>query len=221
MGENVTLTCADGVKISAYVAKPAGKPKGGMVVIQEIFGVNHHIRAVADRYATEGYFAVAPALFDRVAPGIETGYDGDERKKGMETKGKVDNSKVPYDVKAAIAYAAQAGKVGLVGYCWGGTIAFQAACQFDGLVAAVGYYGSGIAAMSDQKPKIPLMLHFGDKDQSIPMADVEKIKAARPDVPAFVYSAGHGFNCDERGSFDQAAADLAKSRTLEFFAKHF
>jgi carboxymethylenebutenolidase len=221
MGENITLTCADGVKISAYVAKPAGTPKGGMVVIQEIFGVNHHIRAVTDFYASQGYLAVSPALFDRVQPGIEVGYEGPDRQKGMETKGKVDNAKAELDVQAAIDYAKQAGKVGVVGYCWGGTLAFVAATKLSGVTAAVGYYGSGIAAMADQKPKAPIILHFGDKDQSIPLTDVEKIKNARPDVPVYVYAAGHGFNCDERGSYDKAAADLARSRTLEFFGKYF
>ncbi len=221
MGENITLTCADGVKISAYVAKPAGAPKGGMVVIQEIFGVNHHIRAVTDFYASQGFLAVAPALFDRVQPGIEVGYEGPDRQKGMETKGKVDNAKAEIDVQAAIDYAKQAGKVGVVGYCWGGTLAFVAATKLEGVTAAVGYYGSGVAAMSDQKPKAPIILHFGDKDQSIPLIDVEKIKNARPDVPVYVYAAGHGFNCDERGSYDKAAAELARSRTLEFFGKYF
>jgi carboxymethylenebutenolidase len=221
MGENVTLTASDGVKIGAYVAKPAGTPKGGMVVIQEIFGVNHHIRAVTDFYASQGYFAVAPALFDRVEPGVEVGYDGADRQKGMETKGKVDNAKAELDVQAAIDYAKQAGKVGVVGYCWGGTLAFLAATKLEGVTAAVGYYGSGVAAMAANKPKAPIILHFGDKDQSIPMTDVEKIKAARPDVPVYVYSAGHGFNCDERGSYDKTAADLARSRTLEFFGKYF
>ena len=221
MGENITLTCADGVKISAYVAKPAGAPKGGMVVIQEIFGVNHHIRAVTDFYASQGFLAVAPALFDRVQPGIEVGYEGPDRQKGMETKGKVDNAKAEIDVQAAIDYAKQAGKVGVVGYCWGGTLAFVAATKLEGVTAAVGYYGSGVAAMSDQKPKAPIILHFGDKDQSIPLIDVEKIKNARPEVPVYVYAAGHGFNCDERGSYDKAAAELARSRTLEFFGKYF
>lgn len=221
MGENVTLTCADGVKIGAYVAKPAGAPKGGMVVIQEIFGVNHHIRAVTDFYASQGYFAVAPALFDRIQPGLEMGYEGEERKKGMETKGKVDNAKAELDVQAAIDYAKQAGKVGVVGYCWGGTLAFVSVTRLEGVTAAVGYYGSGVAAMCGQKPKAPIILHFGDSDASIPLIDVEKIKDARPETPVYVYAAGHGFNCNERASYDKAAADLARSRTLEFFSKHF
>jgi carboxymethylenebutenolidase len=220
MGEKITLTGSDGVKISAYVARPAGTPKAGMVVIQEIFGVNSHIRNVTDFYASQGYLAIAPALFDRVEPGVEVGYEGADRQKGMETKGKVDNAKAEIDVQAAIDYAKQAGKVGLVGYCWGGTLAFLSAWKLKGLNAAVGYYGSGIAAMCDQKPSIPCMLHFGDKDQSIPLTDVEKIKVARPELPIYVYSAGHGFNCDERGSYDKTAADLARSRTLEFFTKN-
>jgi carboxymethylenebutenolidase len=220
MGENITLTCKDGVKISAFVAKPEGKPKGGMVVLQEIFGVNHHIRAVAERYAAQGYLAIAPGMFDRVGPGIELGYEAPDRAKGSEIRGKVDDAKAVLDIEAAVDYAKQAGKVGVVGFCWGGTLAYMAAVKVDGIAAAVGYYGGGVAAMADQKPKVPTMLHFGDQDQSIPMTAVEKVKAARPDVPVYVYAAGHGFSCDERGSFDKTASDLARDRTLEFFSKH-
>jgi carboxymethylenebutenolidase len=220
MGENITLTCKDGVKISAFVAKPEGKPKGGMVVLQEIFGVNHHIRAVAERYAAQGYLAVAPGMFDRVGPGIELGYEAPDRAKGGETRAKVDMGKAVLDIQAAVDYAKQAGKTGVVGFCWGGTLAYLAALKVDGVAAAVGYYGGGVAALADQKPKVPTMLHFGDQDHSIPLADVEKIKAARPDIPVYVYSAGHGFSCDERGSFDKEASDLARERTLAFFAQH-
>ncbi len=220
MGETVTLTAEDGAKFSAYVAKPAGKPRGGVVVIQEIFGVNHHIRAVADRYAAEGYLAVAPALYDRVQGGYETGYNQEDVQAGMATRAKTDPAKVLLDVKAAVAEAGKAGKVGVVGYCWGGTLAYAAAVNIPGVAAASGYYGAGVAAMCDQAPKVPTILHFGETDHSIPMADVEKVKAARPDVPVYVYAAGHGFNCDERGAYHKESADLARQRTYDLFAKH-
>ena len=220
MGENITLTAEDGVKIGAYVAKPAGAPRGGVVVIQEIFGVNHHIRAVADRYAAEGYLAVAPALYDRVQAGYESGYDQPDMQAGIATRAKTDHAKVMLDVKAAVAEAAKAGKVGVVGYCWGGTLAFAAAVHIPGVAAASGYYGAGVAAMCDHAPVAPTILHFGETDHSIPMADVDKVKAARPETPVYVYAAGHGFNCDERGAYDKAAADLARQRTYDLFAQH-
>jgi len=220
MGEKITLTCKDGQKIGAYVARPAGAPKGGIVVLQEIFGANQHIRKTADLYAAEGYLAIAPALFDRVEPGLELGYTGDDPKKGMETRGKTELPKTLMDIEAAIDAVKDAGKVGVVGYCWGGTLAYASAVNLPGVAAAVGYYGGGVAGMSDKKPNAPTMLHFGEKDHSISMADVEKVKANQPDIPVFVYPAGHGFNCDERASHDRESADLARSRTLAFFAKH-
>jgi carboxymethylenebutenolidase len=220
MGENITLTTEDGAKIGGYVAKPAGKPRGGIVVVQEIFGVNHHIRAVADRYAAQGYLAVAPALYDRVQPNYESGYEQPDVQAGVAIRAKTEHAKVMLDVKAAIAEAAKGGKVGIVGYCWGGTLAYAAAVEFPGVAAASSYYGAGVAAMADKKPVAPTIIHFGDTDHSIPMSDVEKVKAARPETPVYVYSAGHGFNCDERGAFNKAAAELASQRTAEFFAKH-
>lgn len=219
MGEKITLTCKDGQKIGAYLARPAGTPKGGVVVLQEIFGANQHIRKVADLYAAEGYLAIAPALFDRVEPDLELGYTGDDPKKGMETRGKTELPKTLLDIEAAIEAVRSAGKVGVVGYCWGGTLAYAVAVNLSGVAAAVGYYGGGIAAMSDKKPQIPTMLHFGEKDHSISMADVEKVKANQPQLPIFVYPAGHGFNCDERASYDKESADTARSRTLAFFAE--
>lgn len=219
MGEKITLTCKDGQKIGAYLARPSGPAKGGIVVLQEIFGANQHIRNVADRYAAEGYLAIAPALFDRVEPGVELGYTGDEPKKGMEIRGKTELPKTLLDIEAAVDAVKPAGKVGVVGFCWGGTLAYAASVNLQGVTAAVGYYGGGIAAMSDRPPQIPIMLHFGEKDQSISMADVEKVKANQPQIPVFVYPAGHGFSCDERASYDKESADLARSRTLAFFAE--
>ncbi len=221
MGENITLTASDGVKIGAYVARPAGKPKGGMVVIQEIFGVNHHIRATADLYAAQGYLAVAPAIYDRVQKDFESGYEQADVQAGVAIRQKCKNEDILKDIGAAVAEAAKGGKVGIVGYCLGGSMAFASACGVPGLSAAVGYYGGQIAAMADQKPKCPTILFFGETDHSISMADVDKIKAARPDVESTVFpGVGHGFNCDERGAYNKEAADKARKMALDFFAKH-
>ena len=220
MGEKIKLTAKDGVQIGAYVAKPAGAPKGGVVVIQEIFGVNQHIRAVADQYAAQGYLAVAPALYDRAQPDFECGYTQDDVKTGAGIRGKLDNEKIKLDIEAAVAEAAKGGKVGVVGYCFGGTMTFVAACHIPGVAAASAYYGGGACAMAGDKPNCPTIMHFGETDHSIPMADVEKFKAARPETPVYVYPAGHGFNCDERGSYHEASRDLARKRTYDFFAKH-
>ena len=220
MGTNITLTAADGFKLGGWRADPVGKPKGGLVVIQEIFGVNSHVRNVCDRFAAQGYTAVAPAVFDRIAPNFECGYSPAEVEHARTFIPKIDWAKIMLDTSAAIDAVKSAGKVGIVGYCMGGTVSFLAACRLDGLSCASGYYGGGIAAAANEKPRVPTILHFGDQDQSIPMADVEKVKAARPETPIFVYHAGHGFHCDERASFSPFAAQVAGARTQELFAKH-
>lgn len=219
MGQTLTLTAKDGHKFGAYRADPSGKPRGALVVIQEIFGVNNHIRRVTDGFAQQGYVAVSPALFDRVEKGIELGYDPKSIESGRDIRTKVPLDGTLADLQAAIDYARQFGKVGVVGYCWGGGLAFLAATRLPGTVAAVGYYGGMVAAHASEKPKAPVMLHFGDQDHSIPMSDVETVKAARPDVPVFVYHAGHGFACDERGSYNEEASKAALERTLRFFAE--
>ena len=221
MGEHVELTAKDGAKIGAYVAKPAGKPKGGIVVIQEIFGVNHHIRAVADQYAAQGYLAVAPAVYDRAQKGFDVGYEQADIQAGLAVRAKTKPEETVLDLEAAVAEASKGGKVGVVGYCLGGTLTFVAACKVPGVSAAVAYYGGQIATMCDQKPKAPTMMIFGETDHSIPMSDVEKIRAARPDCEIHVFKgAGHGFNCDERGAYDKEAADGARKLAYDFFAKH-
>jgi carboxymethylenebutenolidase len=220
MGENINLTAKDGATIGAYRSAPADEPKGGMVVLQEIFGVNHHIRAVADRYAAAGYLAIAPALFDRVEPGVELGYGQADRPRAMEIRGKTKLEETLADIEAAIALAGAGGRVGVVGYCWGGTLAWAAATRLSGISAAVGYYGGGIAGMLDEQPRAPVMLHFGERDKHIPLSDVEKIRAAHPEIPVFVYAADHGFNCDERESYDAASAKEAQARTFAFFAEN-
>ena len=220
MGHWIELKPEGASPISAWRADPAGKPRGGIVVIQEIFGVNAHIRAVTDRFASEGYLAIAPAVFDHVEKGVDIGYDPDSRTRGMAVVGKLDFEQTLRDAAAAVAVAKEGGKVGIVGYCFGGSVAWAAAARLTGLSAAVGYYGGRILAMSEMKPKVPTMLHFGEKDQHIPVAGVREFAAARPDLPVHIYPADHGFNCDHRESYDAPRAALAWSRTIEFFRKH-
>jgi carboxymethylenebutenolidase len=219
MGQTITLTAKDGHKLGGYRADPTGKPRGAIVVIQEIFGVNHHIRNVTDGFAKEGYVAVAPALFDRIEKGLELGYDQKSIESGRALRAKVALDDSLADLQAAIDYAKQFGKVGVVGYCWDGSLAFLAATRLAGVAAAVGYYGGMIAEHAQEKPKVPTLLHFGDQDQSIPMSDVEKVKKARDELPIHVYHAGHGFSCDERASYNAEAAKTARERTLKFFAE--
>jgi carboxymethylenebutenolidase len=221
MGETLTLTAEDGHKFAAYRATPSGAPRGGIVVVQEIFGVNQHIRKLADGFAADGYLAIAPALFDRVERGYETGYGPQDIERGRATRGKLSTDQAMMDVKATVKELQKAGvKVGVVGYCFGGTIAWLSATRIDGVSAAVGYYGGGVADAAEEKPKAPVMLHFGETDASIPMDHVEKVKKAQPNVPVFTYPAGHGFVCDERGSYHAESAKTARERTMEFFRKH-
>ena len=220
MGHWIELKPEGADPIRAWRADPAGKPRGGIVVIQEIFGVNAHIRAVTDRFAKEGYLAIAPAVFEHIEKGFDVGYDPDSRARGMAVVGKVDVEQTLRDAAAAIEVAKEGGKVGIVGYCFGGTIVWRAAARLPGLSAAVGYYGGGIVGLKDLEPRVPTMLHFGEKDQHIPVAGVREVAAAHPEVEVHIYPADHGFNCDHRESYDAPSAALAWTRTLEFFAKH-
>lgn len=214
MGETLTLTASDGHEFSAYLARPAGAPKGGVVLIQEIFGVNSHIRSVADEYAGEGYLVCAPALFDRIEPGIELGYTDADIQAGLGHKNTVGNDAPMLDIAAARDVAAAAGKVGVVGYCWGGALTWLAACKVDGLSAASSYYGGGIGSMKDLAAKCPVIFHFGEEDHAIPMDEVDSVKAAQPACPVYVYPAGHGFNCEQRGSHHPESRAIALERTL-------
>lgn len=225
MGQTIELTAADGFKFPAYVAQPAGKPRGAVVVLQEIFGVNSHIRSVADGYAAEGYLAVAPATFHRVQQGVELGYTEDDMKTGFGLKTAVEALPAPgvmQDIQAAVDHAAQAGKVGIVGYCWGGLLTWRSASLLNGLSAAAPYYGGGMTAGDEpaRKPTVPVLAHFGSQDHWIPLDTVEAFRNAQPGVTVQVYEANHGFNCDQRGSYNEAAAKLARERTLAFFAQH-
>ena len=227
MGQFVDLTSADGQKIPAYVARPEGTPRGGIVVLQEIFGVNSHIRSVADGYAKAGYVAVAPATFQRVQPGVDMGYTDADMKAGFELKGKTEALPAPGllpDIQAAIDYAAKesGGKVGIVGYCWGGLLSWRAAALAKGLSAAVTYYGGGMTAAEEsaRQPKVPVLAHFGDKDHWITVDSGKAFEKAHPTVEVHLYEAAHGFNCAPRGSYNAAAAETALARSLAFFAKH-
>jgi carboxymethylenebutenolidase len=223
MSQHIELAAADGHRFGAYVATPAqGKPRGAIVVVQEIFGVNPHIRAVADGYAAEGYLAIAPALFDRVERGLEIGYDEADVKRGMALKAASPNDKALADIAAAIGHAGPAGggKVGIVGYCWGGLLAWLAACSLDGLACAVTYYGGGMTQQQALAPRCPVLAHFGERDHAIPLAGVEAFRAAQPGVEVHLYPAGHGFNCDQRAAYDAPSARLARERSLAFFARH-
>jgi carboxymethylenebutenolidase len=220
LGTQISLTASDGFTLGGYRADPPGSPKGGLVVIQEIFGVNHHIRNVCDRFAALGYACVAPAVFDRISPNFECGYSPAEVENARAFVAKIDWEAMMRDTAAAIDVVRGAGKVGIVGYCMGGSVAFLAACNLDGLSCAIGYYGGAIARNADKKPKVATLLHFGDQDQSIPMSDVEIVKQKRPDVEIHVYHAGHGFSCDERSSYNEAAHKEALERTLAWLAKY-
>jgi carboxymethylenebutenolidase len=221
VGQDIQLTASDGFKLGGYRADPAGTPKAAIVVIQEIFGVNHHIRSVCDRLVQEGYVAVAPALFDRTQKGFECGYTPDEIANARKFIANPDWDAMLRDTKAAIDELKKEGPVAIMGFCMGGSIAFLAAARLDGLAAAICYYGGAIAKFADEKPKCPTQMHFGEKDQSIPMTDVETIKKKRPDCEIYVYpDAAHGFHCDERGSYSDASAKIAWPRSMEFLSKH-
>jgi len=227
MGTIVNLKAADGHSVPAYVAQPAAKPKGGVVVLQEIFGVNSHIRQVADGYAAEGYLAVVPACFHRVKPGVELGYSQDDMGEGFGYKTAVEALPAPgvlQDIQAAIAHAASAsgGKVGIVGYCWGGLLTWRSACLLSGLSAAVPYYGGGVTTPEEtaRTPRVPVLAHFAEDDQWIPMDTVQAFAKAHPQVQVHTYAAHHGFNCDQRGAWHAPSAQLARERTLAFFAQH-
>ena len=220
MGETISLKSQAG-EISAWLATPKGTPKGGIVVIQEIFGVNHHIKAVTDKFAADGYVALAPAFFDHVKKNVDLGYTPDTIAEGRKYVMELGFDKPVQDVQAAMDELKKRGaqKIGVTGFCWGGTICWLAATRLKP-DAVSGYYGGGIHANKNEKPQVPTMLHFGDKDMHIPMAHVNELRNLHPEVAIFDYPADHGFHCDERGSWDAAASKQAMARTMEFFGKH-
>lgn len=221
MGDQIKIKMQDGFELSAYRSMPLDQSKGVVVVIQEIFGVNGHIREVADGYAAQGYSAIAPALFDRIERDIELGYAQADMGKGIELAFQgLEMAQTMKDLQSVVDYGAAQGAVGVVGYCFGGLLTYLSACQLNGVSAASSYYGGGIAGVLDHQPKCPLIMHFGELDAHIPMTDVEKIKAANPRIPVHVYDADHGFNCDHRASYSEQAAEIALQRTLAHFDQH-
>ena len=228
MGTWIDLTSADGFTFPVYEAKPAGASmRGAVVVVQEIFGVNDHIRQVADGFAAQGYLALAPSMFHRLKAGVDLGYGTDDMTAGRELKAAAEALPAPgvmADLQATVdhAGAASGGKVGIVGYCWGGLVSWRAACVLNGLAFAAPYYGGGMTVGADaaRQAKVPVLAHFGEQDHWIPLETVNAFAQAHPDVDVKVYAANHGFNCDQRGSWDAAAAALARERTLAFFAAH-
>jgi carboxymethylenebutenolidase len=220
MGTTIELTASDGHRLAAYRADPSGKARGAIVVVQEIFGVNSHIRSVADGYAADGYATIAPALFDRAERNVDIGYSPAEIARGREIRSKIDNHQAMQDVSAALKAVSGAGKVGIVGYCWGGLIAWLASANVPGLACAVPYYGGGMPDHIGIAPRCPVMAHFGERDQHIALEGVRKLATAHPQHIVHIYAADHGFNCDQRGSYDAAAAKLARSRTLDFFRQY-
>jgi carboxymethylenebutenolidase len=221
MGQMLTLNAEDGHQLSAYRATPAGTPRGALVVIQEIFGVNSHIKRVCDGFAADGYVALAPALFDRVEPGYATGYAQEDVERGRNVRQKLGWDMMVMDTRAAVEELKKTGlKLGVVGYCMGGSMAWLAATRIPGLAAAVGYYGGAVAEFATEQPRCPVLLHFGETDTSIPREHWDTIREAQPTVPMHIYPAGHGFNCDERGSYHEPSARLARERTIEFLRRH-
>jgi carboxymethylenebutenolidase len=220
MGESIFVATADGHRVSAYKATPSGGSTRSLVVVQEIFGVNHHIRTVCDRFAAAGYTAIAPALFDRTQPGVELAYDAEGVAAGRALMGKLTPDGTMADIAAA-ADQLEAGSIGIVGYCYGGTVAWWGATETTRYAAASCWYGGGIVRTKEAVPHCPVQMHFGELDGGIPLTDVEAIRAVQPDIEIHVYrGAQHGFGCDERASFNQASYDLAQQRTLDFFARH-
>jgi len=221
MGEIVGLTASDGQELDAYVSQPSNEPIAGLVVIQEAFGVNHHIRSVAGSYAKDGFLAVAPALFDRIERGVELGYGGADLQKGIALARRINPADATTDVAVALKYLSKHGakKCGVIGYCFGGTMAWLSATRLNP-DAVVGYYGGNIASFAQENPHCPVMLHFGTLDKHIPKEGIDRVHTLHPEVQIFWYEADHGFNCDERASYNAVAAKQARDRSLEFLKKH-
>ena len=222
MGRKLRLKASDGFELGAYRADPAGRPRGRVVVIQEIFGVNNHIRSVCDRLADAGYTALAPQVFDRVERDFETGYSDAEVAHARTYIAKLDWAKVMTDTEAAIDALKREGAVAVMGFCLGGSVSYLAATKTGGLAGAVCYYGGQIIQHIDKKPRCPVQMHFGAHDTHIPLSDVETMKQKQPQAEIYIYQhAGHGFHCDERGSYDQPSSRIAWERTLGFLSRCF
>jgi carboxymethylenebutenolidase len=219
MGEFTTLMARDGHEFNAWLAPaPKGGARGAVVIAQEIYGVNRHIRRVVDDYAAQGYVTIAPCLFDRVRRGIELGYSGKEMREGMGYRLQIPKAKALLDLSACVNVVRHAGRVAVIGYCWGGTLAYLAACELP-VICAVSYYGGQIKDHLDEMPRRPVMYHFGERDVHIPMSEIDRIRAVDPDGIFHLYPADHGFNCEDRAAYDAASAAVARERTLAFLVE--
>ena len=220
MGELIKTIASDEHTFDAYLAQPQGMPRGGIVLIHEIFGVDTHIKNVADNYAREGYLVGVPALFDRFTSNIELGYASDEFLRGQALKAKIGNHLPLKDIAATLNLVSSSGKVGLIGYGWGGTLAWLASCKVNGLACASAYYGEGIGVLSYLRPKCPVIFHFGDMDHSVPAEEIVTIKTNQPSCSVYVYPANHGFDSKQRKSFEPTSSRIAEERTLKHLDKH-
>jgi carboxymethylenebutenolidase len=219
MGHFVELVAADDFRLSAWRADPSGTPRGAIVVAQEIFGVNSHIRSVCEGFAVDGYVAIAPALFDRHELGVDIGYTPEDIAKGRALKALARLEPALLDIAAAREAVAASGTVAVIGYCWGGYVAWMAAARLPGFACAVAYYGGGILDAAAEFPRCPVMAHIGERDGGIPVAGVRELMTRHPEAEIFIYAADHGFNCDQRAAYDAAAARLARERTLQFLRR--
>ncbi len=219
MHETIELTASDGHRFALYQVLPSGAARGSVLVIQEIFGVNAHIRELCHRYAAAGYRAAAPALYDRVQRGVELNYDAAGIEAGRAIVAQIPQQKTLDDLATAVAALRSTGRVGVVGYCYGGAMAWLAACKIDGVAAASCYYGGLIHQYCQLQPRCPVQLHFGELDAMIPLTKVDEIAAAHPELPVYRYPADHGFGCDHRASYHAPSAELAEQRTLQLFAE--
>lgn len=220
MGQTVHLVADDGFELAAYRADPQSPPRGGLVVAQEIFGVNSHIRAVCDAFAADGYATLAPALFDRYERNVDIGYTPEDVARGRALKARAQTDAALRDIAAARGALADAGRVGIVGYCWGGYLSWMSAARIADFACAITYYGGGMPDAIAEQPRCPVCAHFGERDSAIPLAGVQKLAAAHPSVRVFLYPAEHGFNCDQRRSYEPASAQLARERTLAWLRQY-
>jgi len=214
------MTATDGFESSVYVARPSGQARGGVVILPEIFGVNAHIRDVTDRYASWGYLAVAPSVFDRVHRDLDLGYDDADVRQGQALMREIDWEHAILDIEAAGALASEAGSVGIVGFCWGGTAAWVTAARGQGFACAVSYYGNAIPTVLNPVPRIPMMLHWGENDHLVSLERMNQARQAAPEAQVHFYATGHGFNCDARPLYHAPSARLAQERTLAFLQRH-
>ena len=220
MNELIEITAKDNHRFSAYISQPSGKPKAGIVIIQEIFGVNAHIKEVTDLYASKGYLCIAPSLFDRIEKNVTLDYDKNGISKGRNLKELCDKDALK-DIEASISVVSSAGKVAVIGYCWGGSLSWRIGCEASNLSASICYYGGDIPKLKDLEPKCKVLTHFGELDKGIPINDVKIFEKTQSDVLTYIYPADHGFNCDHRSQYNKTCANISLERTLKFLEQNF